>query len=141
MNNQDSLRAQIIDAMKRFDTSDGKFQPEVGDDYIQTMFDDAIMPVIVAAMKAGELLLHRATTPQKPVAEGIVEWLERCCAVIASIHPQEDTVSKRELLNVLAQLEEGAIRACADARALKPQTDSEVMGRLLDGKSILPAKG
>lgn len=136
MNTQDSLRAQIIEAMKQYCD---KYKFYTFNE--QMMFDEAIMPVLDAAMKAGELLLHRATTPQKPVAEGIVEWLERCCAVIASIHPQEDTVSKRELINVLAQLEEGAIRACADARALKPQTDSEVMGRLLDGKSILPAKG
>lgn len=136
MNNQDSLRKQIIDAMQEWtNNGDGS---QCGYD---KLFDQAIMPVLTAAMEAGELLLHRATTPQPPVNEGIANWLERCCAVIATIHPQEASVSKRELLNVLAQLEEGASRALADARALKRETTSEAMGRLLAGKSILPAKG
>lgn len=139
-NNQDSLREQIIEAMKRFDTSDGQFHPEVGEGYLQQMFDDAIMPVLTAAMKAGELLLHRATTPQKPVAEAIMDWLDACCAMTAKLHGLEDTASKRELLRIIYQLEENAIKALSDARKINQDTTSGVTGSLLIGQS-LPTKG
>lgn len=140
MNNRDGLRTQIIEAMTNHFI-------RYSDDFVRCQktatdaFDEAIMPVLDAAMKAGELLLHRATTPQKPVNEGIVEWLERCCHVIASLHHHEPTVSKRELLNVLYQLEEGANIALADARKVKPETDSEKLGKLLRGQSTIPVKG
>ena len=133
MNNQDSLRTQIIEAMNN--------HSKTGLADNADMFDLAIMPVLDAAMKAGELLLHRATTPQKPVNESIVAWLDGCCTVIATVHHQESTASKRELLSILYQLEEAAIIALADSKKLMTETANEEMGRLLAGKSILPAKG
>jgi|GEM_PF-3791001 len=108
MNNRDSLRVQLIDAMKaRF-----------GDKLAESVFQHDIWPVLSAAMDAGELLVARNTVPQKPVHEAVVSWLEACCGVITLVHQNEPTASKRELLNVLYQLEEGATRAIADARAI-----------------------
>lgn len=135
MNNQDSLRTQIIAAieaselwnMHRIDIVDA-----------DVFFDSAIMPVLDAAMKAGELLLHRVTTPQKTVPDALVWWLEGCCNVITKVHAEEKTVSRRELLNILYQLEHSANKALEEAKAIKPkQVD---MGSLLLGKP-LPNKG
>ena len=137
--NQDSLRKQIIDSMSRFDTQDGRFKADLGECYIEQIFDCAIMPVLDAAMKAGELLLHRATTPQKPVAEAIMDWLDECCAMTNKLHGLEDTASRRELLRIIYQLEENAIKALADARRIQADTSSG-LGNLLVGQSF-PTKG
>lgn len=136
--NKESLRQQIIDAMNAHTKLMGW-----GDrtpTFNINMFDEAIMPVLDAAMTAGELLLHRVTTPQKPVNESIVDWLEACCAMVGSVHRLEHTASKRELLRLLYSLEENAIIAVADARALKPETTSGAMWGSLAGKSP-PLKG
>ena len=99
------------------------------------------MPVLDAAMKAGELLLHRATTPQKPVPEAIIEWLEGSERVIAQLRDREATVSKRELLDALYRFEESIAKALGDSRALRPKETTNVgMWGSLTGKS-LPLKG
>lgn len=129
-NNQDSLRAQIIDSMdtyraKRFD-NEKCHSITTGD-----MFDHAIMPVLDAAMKAGELLVHRATTPQKPTSQIVVDWLDNTCESIARVRQEEATLSKRMLLNVLYIIQENALKALADARAekgLQPDTGMPVPG-------------
>lgn len=135
MNNRDDLRTQIIEAMKaspRFDA----YRIFNGD--AEGLFDEAIMPVLEAAMKAGELLVHRATEPQKPTAEKIMEWLEGSCHSIAMVRDQEATLSKRQLLKVLYILEENGLKALADARAEQGlQADT---GMPLPGLTI-PKKG
>lgn len=108
MNNQDSLRSQIIEALT----------PRLGQGVAASVFQHDLWPVLDAAMKAGELLVHRATTPQKPVHEALVEWLEGCCGVIALMHSHEATVPKAQLMKTLYQLEAGAAKALADARAI-----------------------
>ena len=137
--NQDSLRWQIIDAMHDYAKAQGWADRTF--DFNVQMFDEAIMPVLDAAMKAGELLLHRATTPQKPVPEAIIAWLEGCSYTIADLHRFEATVSKRELLDALYRFEESIAKALADSRALRPDTTEEAMGRLLAGNPLLPVKG
>jgi hypothetical protein len=117
-NNQDSLRTQIIAAMSHEGRLQHGWSTDTVEAYVVQMFDNAIMPVLTAAMEAGELLLHRATTPQKPVADAIMDWLDACCAMTAKLHGLEDTASKRELLRIIYQLEENAIKALADARKL-----------------------
>ena len=114
--NQDSLRKQIIDVMNKYTIA--KRWADRTPEFNAEIFDNAIMPVLTAAMKAGELLLHRATTPQKPVAEAIMDWLDACCSMTAKLHGLEDTASKRELLRIIYQLEENAIKALADARKI-----------------------
>jgi hypothetical protein len=136
--NTDSLRKQIIDAMTRYALKRQWAGRSI--EFNIDMFDEAIMPVLDAAMKAGELLLHRATTPMKPINEGIVDWLDSCCLVIATVRPIEPTVSKRELLHILYQLEEGATVALSDARRCNQETTSGALGNLLAGQS-LPVKG
>lgn len=128
MNNMDSLRTQIIEAMQQH-----QYKTYCGASS-QELFDAAIMPVLDAAMKSGELLLHRATTPQKPVNESIVAWLEQCCHIVATIHPQESTVSKRELLSIIYKLESSGNIALADARRCSAETASMAIGKLLDKK-------
>jgi len=135
MNNLDSLRAQIIESMKVYCY---KYKFYTLNE--QMMFDGAIMPVLDAAMKAGELLVHRATTPQKPVSDAILEWLDGCCSVVAKMRAQEATVSKRELLRVLYQLDEGAGAAAAEARSLVRKTTGGATGNPLAGLNI-PKKG
>lgn len=132
--NQDSLRQQILDAMENWYSSEFDMPADI--EMVANLFDQAIMPVLTAAMKAGELLLHRATTPQKPVAEAIMDWLDACCAMTAKLHGLEDTASKRELLRIIYQLEENAIKALSDARKIKQDTTSGVTGNLLLGQSF-----
>lgn len=133
MNNRDDLRTQIIESMKLYCD---KYKFYTFNE--RMMFDEAIMPVLDAAMKAGELLVHRATEPQKPTAEKIMEWLEGSCHSIAMVRDQEATLSKRQLLKVLYILEENGLKALADARAERGlQAD---MGMPLPGLTI-PKKG
>lgn len=131
MNNKDSLRAQIISAMndyyrgKRFCSN-------------EELFDLAIMPVLSAAMTAGELLLHRATTPPKPVNDALIEWLEGCCKVVGSIQMDESIISRKQALNTLYQLESSAQQALVEAKGLRNHLQD--LGNLQAGKPF-PAKG
>ena len=128
--NTESLRTQIIDSMKAYCD---KYKFYTLNE--QMMFDEAIMPVLDAAMKAGELLVHRATTPQRPVDEAVLIFLYNMCASIAKVRVQEETVSRRELLNILYHLDESAGRAAADANTTRRKA-----GNPLDGLT-LPKKG
>lgn len=136
--NRDSLRIQIIAAMNQYALQKGWADRSF--EFNAEMFEEAIFPVLDAAMKAGELLMHRATTPVLPVSDGIMVWLEQVTAMIADLHTREDTVSRRTLLNALYQFEESANMALADARVLKRETTSMDEGNLLAGQSI-PVKG
>ena len=109
MNNRDSLRVQLIDAMK----------PRFGDKLAESVFQHDIWPVLSAAMDAGELLVARNTTPQKPVHRALTEWLEGCLTVVGKIKTNEFTVSRKELLNVLYQLSDGASQALKDAKMVE----------------------
>jgi len=122
MNNMGSLRTQIIEHMRPYFVS-GTHIPKPED-----VFDQAIMPVLAAAMEAGELLLHRATTPQKPVDENILLFLYNMCASIAKVRTQEETVSRRELLNILYHLDESAGRAASDANATRRTAGNPLVG-------------
>ena len=85
----------------------------------EATFERALWPVLDAAMKAGELLVARNTTPAVPVNEALVTWLEGCCRVIALIRKEGHTASRKELLGVISQLGHGAEQALADAKAKK----------------------
>lgn len=113
VNNTGSLRVQIIEAMRPYFIS-GTHIPMP-----ETVFDQAIMPLLLAAIEAGELLLHRATTPERTVDENILIFLYNMCASIAKVRAQENTVSRRELLNILYHLDESAGRAAADANTTR----------------------
>lgn len=113
MNNPDSLRKQIIDSMKLY-CDKYKFYT-----FNETMmFDEAIMPVLQAAMKAGELLVTRNTQPQIPVAEAIQGWLEGVLTVVARVKQNEKTISRAQVLKILFDLERVAQQALTDAKAL-----------------------
>lgn len=134
MNNRDSLRTQIIEAITVFQ---GWEYGELNERDIDSLFDDAIMPVLEAAMQAGELLVHRTTTPEKPTAEKIMEWLENLCNSIAKVRDVEASVSKRTLLSVLYIAEEHGLKALADARTergLQPDTGMPVPGLTIPKK-------
>lgn len=134
MNNRDSLRTQIINAIE---ASDHWHSYRYSSVKAELLFDEAVMPVLEAAMQAGELLMHRATTPEKPTAEKIMEWLENMCHSIAKVRDAEATVSKRVLLNVLYIAEEHGLKALADARAergLRPDTGMPVAGLTIPKK-------
>lgn len=129
-NNQDSLRKQIIDAMTKY-MNEHRLIGQTHEYVSSSLFENAVMPVLDAAMKAGELLLHRATTPQKPVPDAIMEWLQACCDVVEKLHPLEATASKRELLTLLYKLEDNAKQALAEARATG--NHQEDTGNILTG--------
>ena len=137
--NQDSLRQQIIEAIN--DYLRQYRRTGIGEVDGTDIFDNAVMPVLKAAMDAGELLLHRATTPQAPVPERIITWLEGCLEVSGRMHTYDD-ITAIEATSVLYQLEDGAHRALADVKQLQPTqtTKKSLMGRLLTGKP-LPMKG
>ena len=109
MNNRDSLRTQLIESMT------GRF----GDKLAESVFQCDIWPVLSAAMDAGELLVARNTTPQKPVHRALTEWLEGCLTVVGKIKANEFTVSRKELLKVLYQLSDGAAHALKDAKMVE----------------------
>lgn len=109
MNNRDSLRAQLIEAMTE----------RLGAPMAESVFQLDLWPVLEAAMKSGELLVHRATVPQKPVAECITSWLIQCVSVIERIKAQEHTVSKATALKTLYLLAVSAEEACHDAKAVE----------------------
>lgn len=132
VNNRDDLRTQIIESMRLYCD---KYKFYTLNE--RMMFDYAIMPVLEAAMAAGELLVHRTTNPEKPTAEKIMEWLENMCHSIAKVRDAEATVSKRVLLNVLYIAEEHGLKALADARAergLRPDTGMPVAGLTIPKK-------
>lgn len=110
MNNPDSLRKQLIDAMI---SQDGVLPSAA-----ERIFDIALWPVLDAAMKAGELLVARNTTPQIPVADAIQGWLEGVITVVGRVRQDEKIISKAQLLKILFDLEAIAQRALTDAKAL-----------------------
>lgn len=103
-----SLREQLILAMTQ----------RLGSALAESIFQHDLWPVLDSAMTAGELLVARNTVPQKPVHTAITTWLEGCLAKVHMVHDEEATVSKRQLLYVLYQLQDGAARALADAKAV-----------------------
>lgn len=124
--NQDSLRAQIIDSM----LSKSEWSPGLA----EKIFDEAIMPVLDAAMKAGELLLHRATKPQLPVSDSILVWLEGTCASLEQVEAEAATVSKRDLLNIMSHITAQARAALDDARNLQRGAGNPLTGITLPKK-------
>lgn len=132
VNNRDSLRTQIIDAIRKSEFWDMYRTENVDPD---TMFDEAIMPVLDAAMKAGELLMHRATTPQLPVRDAIYVWLEGTCASMERMQAEADTLSRREMLQLLSHIASSANIALADAKNLQMETGNPLVG------ITLPTKG
>lgn len=112
MNNPDSLRKQLIDAMCF------KLQRNEA----EKLFDVAVWPVLDAAMTAGELLVSRNTQPTVSVPEAVQTWLEGVLKVVAEVRAVEATVSKRELLVLLYKMEQNGAKALADINgALTPE--------------------
>lgn len=107
VNNQDSLRVQLIAAMEE----------RLGKQLAASVFQHDLWPVLEAAMKAGELLVHRNTGPvQKPVHEAITSWLEVVGWTVSKIKAVEPTVSKRELLDFVYDLDGQCKIALGEAR-------------------------
>jgi hypothetical protein len=108
MNNPESLKKQLIDAMSG----------RLGLGVAESVFNHDLWPVLEAAMKAGELLVSRNTQEQIPVAAAIKGWLEGCVTVMARIREDEHTVSKRQLLRVLFELDAVAQQALKDSETI-----------------------
>jgi hypothetical protein len=108
MNNPESLRTQLIDAMA----------PRLERPLATSVFDHDLWPVLQAAMKAGELLVARNTVEQKPVADAILGWLEGVLTVVARVKQDEKIISRAQCLKILFDLERIAQRALTDAKAL-----------------------
>lgn len=115
-----SLKEQLIKAM--WDT------PELGlsTERATEIFEVALWPVLDAAMTAGELLVSRATTPQKPVAVALRDWLRGCITVVANLKKVEPTVSKRELLNILYTMDKMAQLALRDVEEVQAANGNAV---------------
>lgn len=110
MNNPDSLRKQLIDAMTA----------RLGAPMAESVFQHDLWPVLQAAMKAGELLVARNTEPQIPVHRAVEGWLEGVLNVCTTVKLDEHVISKRQLLNIMADLERIGRQALADAKAIEP---------------------
>lgn len=110
VNNRDSLRTQLIDALVK----SGRTQT-----MSEAMYDGYLWPVLERAMEAGELLVHRNTGPvQKPVHEAITSWLEVVGWTVSKIKAVEPTVSKRDLLKFVYDLDEQCKVALAEAKTV-----------------------
>lgn len=108
MNNPDSLRKQLIEAMAQ----------RLGGPLAESVFQHDLWPVLQAAMSAGELLVARNITPQIPVAEAIQGWLEGVIKVVARVRADEKTISRASVLKILFDLERIAQQALKDAKAI-----------------------
>jgi hypothetical protein len=108
MNNSDSLKKQLIDAMA----------PRLGQLMAESVFQCDLWPVLQASMKAGELLVARNTVEQKPVADAILGWLEGVLIVVNRVKADEKTISRAQVLKILFDLERVAQQALTDAKAL-----------------------
>lgn len=122
VNNPDSLRKQFIDALEHYP----------GRGMAEEIYETSIWPVLSAAMAAGELLVSRATTPQKPVADALRDWLKGCITVVANLKKVEPTVSKRELLNILYTMDKMAQLALRDVEEVRAANGNAVSVNPID---------
>lgn len=123
INNRDSLRTQLINSMAENGLMTQHRAAQV--------YEDALWPVLDAAMKAGELLVARNTQPQQPVPDAIVSWLKSTLATIKIMQAQEATVSKAEAMRCLEQLRMNAEFALRDAeRANNPLVTVPLKGTI-----------
>lgn len=112
---QDSLRQQLIDAMKDYGIGASPCSPEL-------VFEKALWPVLDKAIEAGELLVHRNTGPvQKPVHEAITAWLEVVGWTVQKVKAEEHTVSKAILLKLLYDLDTQCQVALSEAKMVSPK--------------------
>ena len=111
LNNRDSLRQQIIEAMTH----------RLGANLAESVFTLDLWPILEAAMQAGELLVARKTIEQKPIADGIIIWLMQCLSTIEVIKAGEAQISRRRALDTLYQLAVSAEQAVSDAKAVEAQ--------------------
>ncbi len=101
MNDSKTLREQMIDALE-------DYRNQTGSDTTENYIDHGIMPVLQAAMDAGELLVSRNTRPKEHIAKRVDTWVRAVIQTAQNVHNNESTVSKRELLRVLYFLAEQA---------------------------------
>lgn len=106
-NKNQSLRAQIIEAMKDYGIDVSPCSPEM-------LFDVAIMPVLQRAMEAGELLVSRNTRPRITMPEAAKKWIAGMVGFAEDVRQEEAIISKRQLLSIIYNLGESAARAMAD---------------------------
>lgn len=101
-----SLRTQIIDAIGC----------QTGwEESAETLFDEAIYPVLEKAMENGNLMLSRNTSKIIPVPTAIKNWLVGVIALAEQVEQQQHTVSKGQLIQLFKGLQEQAQRAYEDA--------------------------
>lgn len=114
MNNPESLRVQLIDAMAAHVSIKDMINHR---HFAERFFEEAIWPTLDAAMKAGELLVARNTTPPKSVNEALVTWLEAVVAVVQKVK-DADNATRRELIDLLYSLDRNCQVALAAAKAV-----------------------
>lgn len=113
VNNRDSLRTQLVDSMAdRF-----------GRSMAESVFQCELWPVLEAAMKAGELLVHRATVPQVQVSESIISWLTLTISKIEHVLLVESTVSRAQVIGMLKQLAVSGGEALKDAKSVNESAE------------------
>lgn len=108
-----NLRTQIVDAMRPYFIQ-GSHIP-----LPETVFDQAVMPVLQKAMDAGQLLVGRNTATRIPVHEAVITFLQGMRNFRNRVRENEATVSKRQLLTMLNQLGDDAERALKDASGIE----------------------
>lgn len=101
----ESLKEQLIAAMAG----------RLGRPVAESVFQHDLWPVLDAAMTAGELLVARNTVPQKPVHEAITLWLHRFLYETDASMANMATVSRRDLLDVIANARASCQIALKDA--------------------------
>lgn len=111
-----SLRYQLIEAIACH---------EGWEESAIALYDEAIWPILKAAMEAGELLVSRNTAVRVPVHEAAVNWIHGMAALAKTVRADEDIISKRTLLNIVYKLEESAQRALNDIHASAHYVDKD----------------
>lgn len=108
-----SLREQIIDSITKHEGYGTSAR-----EHAEILFDNAIMPVLQAAMEAGALLVGRNTKERIPVGVALLKWLEQVAGHVMMIRTEEATISRRQLLKIVYQFGDNAERALADTKKI-----------------------
>lgn len=99
-----NLRTQIIDAIAK----------DLPKPQAEQIFDEFIWPILSRAMENGELMVSRNTQKVIPVHAAATHFIAGMAVLAMRVKADENTISKRKLLNIIASLGESSERAVAD---------------------------
>lgn len=105
---KDNLRHELIEAIACH---------EGWEESAVALFDEAIMPILQAAMDKGQLLVSRTSKERIPVPVAMMTWIDGVLHLATQVMEQRNTISKRQLLKIFFSMAQNAAKAKADIEA------------------------